>query len=289
MNELALIASIRKWCRTAPTPGLIASIGDDAAILRPRPNHDLLITTDFLIEDVHFTHSSLSPADTGRKALARALSDIAAMGGAPTYALVSLALAPWTTAAFVRSFYRGLTQLAALHGVSIIGGDLSKTGKFTADIVVIGSVPRGLALRRDTAQPGDILYVSGPLGRAASRNFTDVPTPRLDLAPRLRRKATSCIDLSDSLALDLHRLCLASGLAAELDGPLPVAPGATLDHALFGGEDYELLCTLPPGIRPPNSLVRIGRALPGRPGQVRFAGRLLKPRGWDPLQNYTLR
>ncbi|MBI5084189.1 MAG: thiamine-phosphate kinase [Acidobacteria bacterium] len=289
MNELALIASIRKWCKAASTPGLIASIGDDAAILRPRRNHDLLITTDFLIEDVHFTRGSLSPADTGRKALARALSDIAAMGGAPTYALVSLALAPWTTAAFVRAFYRGLNQLAGLHRVSIIGGDLSKTDKFTADIVVLGDVPRGLALRRDTARPGDILYVSGPLGRAASKAYKDVPRPRLDLAPRLLRKASACIDLSDGLALDLHRLCLASGLSADLDGPLPVSPGATLEHALFGGEDYELLCTLPPNVRPPTSLVRVGLTLAGRPGLVRFAGRLLKVRGWDPLRNPALR
>ena len=112
-----------------------------------------------------------------------------------------------------------------------------------------------------------------------------LPEPRLGLGRKLRGRATACIDLSDGLALDLHRLCRASGTSARLDGVLPCAPGATLEQALFGGEDYELLCTLPAGAKPPRGLERIGVMTKGRgPGEIRFAGYRLEPRGWDPFR-----
>lgn len=283
MNELRLIDAIRKWSSQA-APGVVAGIGDDCAIIRPRPREDLLFTTDFLIEDVHFTRAAYSGADTGWKALARGLSDIAAMGGDARYALISLALAPWCGGAYVKSLYGGLHRLAGQHGVSIIGGDVTRTEKLSIDIVVIGAVPRGKALRRDGARPGDIIYVSGALGRAAARNYRkDRPEPRLTLGRQLRGRATACMDLSDGLAMDLHRLTRQSGVAAELDGPLPAAPGATLEHALFGGEDYELLCTLPPGRPVPRALTRVGRIIEGTPGRLTLAGARLQPRGWDPL------
>lgn len=284
MNELSLIAAIRRWSAPrAAAAGVVAGIGDDCAIIRPRPNQDLLFTTDFLIEDVHFTRATRTGVDTGWKALARGLSDIAAMGGDARYALVSLALSPWACHNYVRDLYKGLNKLAGLHDVSIIGGDVTKTEKLTIDIIVIGSVPRGKALLRTGARPGDVIYVSGALGRAAVKNYKDRPVPRLELGRKLRGKATACMDLSDGLALDLHRLATESGVAAELDGPLPSAPEATFEQALFGGEDYELLCTLPPGRRAPSELTRVGRIVTGKPGRLTLAGESLQPRGWDPL------
>jgi thiamine-monophosphate kinase len=283
MNELALVEAIRGYtARPGRDKSLIASIGDDCAILRPRPGEDLLLTTDFVIEDVHFRRRAHATAAVaiGWKAMARSLSDIAAMGGTPRYALVSLALAPWTTAAYVRGLYRGMTRLAEAHSVRIIGGDISASPKLTLDVIAIGSVPKGKALRRDTARPGDILYVTGPLGRASAAGYHDQPNPRVALGRKLLGKATACMDLSDSLTLDLHRLAKASGVAASLDPLLPAAPGATLENVLFGGEDYELLCALPPAARPPRFLTRVGHLQKGAPGALTFAGASLPPRGW---------
>jgi len=284
MNELSLIAAIRRYTSAGRRdPSLIAGIGDDCAILRPRPGEDLLFTTDFLIEDVHFRRKTHTGVDTGWRALARGLSDIAAMGGDARYALVSLALAPWACQNYVRDLYKGMNLLAARHGLRIIGGDVTRTEKLTIDIVAIGAVPRGKALRRSGARAGDVICVSGALGRAAANQYRDRPEPRLALARKLRGKATACMDLSDGLAMDLHRLCLESGVAAALDGILPCAPGATLEHALQGGEDYELLCTIPPRLKPPVGFTRIGVITPGKAGRVTFASVPLPPLGWDPL------
>ena len=290
MNELALIAAIRSYSAARKSDaGLVAGIGDDCAILRPRPGEDLLLTTDFLIEDVHFRRGTHKAADVGWKALARGLSDVAAMGGDARYALLSLALPEWAGSGYVRSLYQGLHELAGRHGVQVIGGDLSRTEKLTLDIVVIGSVPRGRALRRTGALAGDVIYVSGGLGRAAASGYRDRPEPRLAVGRKLRGKASACMDLSDGLAMDLHRLCMESGVSAELDGVLPSAPGATLEQALEGGEDYELLCTIPAGIRPPRGLTRVGVIANGVVGEVRFAGVRLGPRGWDPFGARRLR
>ncbi len=284
MNELSLIRSIRRYTASGRRdPALIAGIGDDCAILRPRAHEDLLLTTDFLIEDVHFRRKTHTTVDTGWRALARGLSDIAAMGGDARYALISLALPPWVRASYVRDLYKGFNLLATQHGVRIIGGDVTRTAKLTIDVVVIGAVPRGRALRRSGARPGDVVCVSGALGRAAVSKYRARPEPRLALGRKLRGKATACMDLSDGLAMDLHRLCLESGVAAALDGVLPCAPGATIEQALQGGEDYELLCTLPPRQPVPRGFVRIGVVLSGKPGTVTFAGAPLPPSGWDPL------
>jgi thiamine-monophosphate kinase len=284
MREDAWIAAIRKWTAGRRRADVIAGIGDDCAILRPPAGQDLLVTTDLFVEGIHFRRKMFSARQAGRKALARGLSDIAAMGGEARYALVSLAVPGWADARWVREFYRGMAELARQWKADIVGGDLTRSRLLAADIVVLGSAPRGKALRRDGAKPGDVIYVSGALGRAAAAGYRDVPEPRLDLANKLRGKATACMDLSDGLALDLHRMCAASGTSAELDGVLPNAHGATLEQALFGGEDYELLCTLPAGARPPRGLTRIGRMVKGRPaGAVWFAGAKLRIGGWDPF------
>jgi thiamine-monophosphate kinase len=284
MREDAWIAAIRRWSAAHRRPDLIAGIGDDCAILRPPAGQDLLLTTDLFLEGVHFRRTWFTARQAGWKAMARALSDIAAMGGQPRYTLVSLVLPAWATRRWVKDFYGGMAAIAGKWRVSVIGGDLTRGPLFCADLVVLGLAPKGAALRRGGARPGDEIYVSGALGRAAAARYRDLPEPRLAWGQKLRGKATACMDLSDGLALDLHRMCLASGTAAELDGVLPSAPGADLEHALFGGEDYELLCTLPPGRKAPRGFTRIGRMVAPNPaGAVWFAGVRLPARGWDPF------
>jgi thiamine-monophosphate kinase len=298
MNELRLLKRIQTHVPGGRGPGLVLGIGDDCAIWRqPGASEDLLFTTDMSIEDVHFRRETHSAEIVGHRAMARGLSDIAAMGGAPRFFLISLALAAWADARWVDGFYRGALKLAEQAGAALAGGDLGHAERVMCDVVVCGAVPRGKALRRDGARPGDRIYVSGRLGGAALGLETRAgaawrkharPEPRLALGRFLRRKvrATAAMDLSDGLSLDLHRLCLASGAAAELDGPLPVFGAATLEQALHGGEDYELLFTAGPGARVPKQfeglpLTPIGRIAKGSAGSVRYAGRPLAPRGYD--------
>src|SRR5215471_18515778 len=173
---------------------LALGVGDDCAIARgPARSEDWLFTTDMLIEDVHFERTTYSAEDAGWKALARGLSDIAAMGGWPKFCLVSLAIAPWTNQQWISGFYRGLLE----HGIAVAGGDLARTDRVMADLVVVGSVARGRALRRDGARAGDEIYVSGELGasalglatkRGAAWRIHRRPKPRLELGRFLREK-----------------------------------------------------------------------------------------------------
>lgn len=258
----------------------VEGIGDDCAIITPRAGEDLLFTTDMLIEDVHFRRDTHSAAEVGHKALARGLSDIAAMGGDPRFCLLSLALAPWTGDKWIRAFYRGLLTLARRYKCPLSGGDLSHSDRLTCDIVVCGGVPKGRALRRDGARPGDRIYVSAPLGKPWQTHRK--PNPRIELGRALRSRATSCMDLTDGLALDLHRLALASGVSAELDS-IPVVRGSTQEQALHGGEDYELLFTLPARRNAPAGSIAVGRIAAGKPGSVLLAGTAVAPRGYDHL------
>jgi thiamine-monophosphate kinase len=273
-------------------PGLILGIGDDCAIFRPRgASEDLLFTTDLYVEKVHFRRDTHHPEDAGWTALARGLSDIAAMGGDPHFCLVSLALAPWTDTRWVDRFYTGLLR----HGVALAGGDLGHALGMACDIVVCGAVPRGKALRRDGARPGDGVYVSGRLGgsalglatgRGAAWKRHVHPEPRLALGRFLRGRASAAMDLSDGLSLDLRRLCEASGVAAEIAAP-PLFRGATLDQGLHGGEDYELLFTVRDPVPPDFEglpLTRIGTIRKGRPGAILLDGAPLPALGYDHLR-----
>lgn len=273
MNELAIIKKLRKLAERGSR--ITLGIGDDCAIYRPRRAEDLLFKIDPMIEDIHFRREQ-PPSIIGHRALARNLSDIAAMGGEPHFCLVSLALPPELGEKWIWGFYRGLLPLARSTGTALAGGHLAHAEKIYCDVVVCGGVPQGKGLLRSGARPGDALYVSGRLGKPWDRRIV----PRLALGRALRGQATSCIDLSDGLSLDLHRLCLASGVAAELDR-VPVVRGATLDRALNGGEDYELLFTLPLGRKPPHGTARIGEIVAGTPGLVLFQGQTLPPRGYD--------
>jgi thiamine-monophosphate kinase len=272
---------ILDWLRGTGIPacvGLKLDIGDDAAIYHANPTEDLVFTTDLFIENVHFRRRD-PPATIGRRALARSLSDIAAMGATPRFCLVSLAIAPWVDEKWIKQFYRGLLRLAAQTKVTLAGGDLSHADQIFCDVMVCGSVPKDKALRRDGARPGDSIYVSGPLGGWKNKR---VIAARLDIGQKLLGKATACMDISDGLALDLHRLTLASNVAAELDA-IPLLKGATVEQALHDGEDYELLYTVPPRVRVPG--IRVGTIRKGKPGTLTYAGKPLQPRGYDHFQH----
>jgi thiamine-monophosphate kinase len=295
IGEIRLVEAIRRQVAAPRGSRLITGIGDDCAVFRPRgAAEDLLITTDMLIENVHFLRHVHSPEAVGYRALARGLSDIAAMGGEPALCFLSLALAPWCNERWIKAFYRGFLALAKKHATILAGGDLARAPLLACDVVVCGSAPRAKALRRDGARPGHVIYVSGLLGGSAlglekrkgrAWQWHLHPEPRLALGRFLRARASAAMDLSDGLSLDLHRLCLASGVAAAI-GPPPRFPGATLEQALHGGEDYELLFTAPPRVPVPSRfrglpLTRIGVIQKGQPGAVWLSDRLLRPLGYD--------
>ena len=286
MNEQWLIS------RIAPLAGkrseLICGIGDDCAVYRsPGAKDDLVFTTDMLIEDVHFRLGTHKAEEIGHKALARGLSDIAAMGAEPRFCLLSIAISEAVSKRWIDGFYRGLLKLAGRTGTVLAGGDLSHAATICCDITVCGSVPKGRALLRSGAKPGDHIYVSGVLGAAAvalDSGKAHHPEPQLELGLRLRKNASAAMDLSDGLSTDLRRLCLASSVSAELSGHMPVAPGASIEQALHGGEDYELLFTSPPGKRPPLGTTNIGTIIDGKSGAIRFGGKPLRARGYDHFQ-----
>jgi thiamine-monophosphate kinase len=286
LTEAQIIHSIHTRCRRlgiAAGNGIITGIGDDCAIFRQRGSKDdLIFTADMMHEGVHFTWDA-DPGDVGHKALTRSLSDCAAMGANPLFCLVSLAV-PAEAELWIDAFYNGLTKLAKKHKVVLAGGDLSSTAKISCDVVVCGQLPRGESLLRSKARPGDRICVSGPLGKAALALDTRtryLPEAKLQLGQSLRQQGVKCaMDLSDGLSIDLARLCQASNVAAELAN-VPIAKGATLQHALHGGEDYELLFTVPKSIPIPQKTHQIGTIAKGPAGQVNYHGQPLPPHGWD--------
>jgi thiamine-monophosphate kinase len=268
VNEDAIVKKLR---RRAPL------IGDDCAVIPAPHDVDLLFTTDFSIEGVHFTRKS-SAEQIGYRAAARSLSDIAAMGGTPRYCLVSIALAPWTDQRWINALYRGIHKMLRKAKTSLAGGDISHADQFVCDVMVCGSVAKGKALLRSGARRGDTLYVSGPLGGWQHKS---VIAPRLAEGRKLIGRATACMDISDGLALDLHRLCKASGVAATLES-IPLLKGATIEQALHDGEDYELLYTAPPQVRVPG--IRIGTIVKGNTGAITLQGKRIAIIGYDHIQ-----
>jgi thiamine-monophosphate kinase len=270
MTERALIAWIRE---RVPRFGsrVRVGVGDDCAVYRPKAGEDLVFTTDFTIEDRHFTWRDYKPHEAGWKAMARGLSDIAAMGARPEFALVSLAA---NSECNLKGFFSGLIRCARQYKVTIAGGDLTESTRLYCDVTVAGSVARNEAILRSGAKAGDFLYVTGPMGLWKKK-----PIPRLDLRPTLLRYASAAIDLTDGLALDLSRLLEASNLAAEISSDPPIDAGATLDAAWREGESYELLFASPKRLKFPC----IGRAVPGKPGEILRDGRVINASGWDPF------
>jgi thiamine-monophosphate kinase len=291
-SELALIESIRKQAgrKASRASAVKLGIGDDCALLRPRPNHEICVTTDFSLEDVHFRRGWHPPQSVGHRCLARGLSDLAAMGAEPVAVFLSLALPARTPAKWLDGFLQGFLAVAAKHNVPLAGGDTAQSpAGIAADIVAIGQVPARSARLRSTAQPGDLLYVTGALGGSAAellalrrnpRKFRALthaaaghphlyPEPRLAVGRRLRTLAHAMIDISDGLSTDLTHLCESSRLAALVDdAALPIHPLAiqaeqsslapsALELALHGGEDYELLFTAAPHARIPRSIAGV--------------------------------
>ena len=219
-----------------------------------------MVTTDLSLENVHFRRDWHPPQSVGHRCLARGLSDLAAVGARPEAAFLSLALPEELTGSWMEGFFDGLMALAERSQVPLAGGDTAKAPQVIADIVLVGSVPKGKALLRSGARVGDLIYVTGALGGSAAEllalerqpaRFRGkstaghphlYPEPRLAAGRKLRQVATAAIDVSDGLSTDLAHLCQESGLAAEIDATaLPVDARATLEQALHGGEDYELL------------------------------------------------
>ncbi len=297
----------------------MAGIGDDAAVLRIPPGHEALVTTDFSLEGIHFRRDWHSPESIGHRCLARGLSDIAAMGGEPIAAFLSLALPRDLPQKWVDRFVRGLLSLAGRFGVKLAGGDTAESpGGILADIAVVGSVRRGTAILRSGARPGDRIYVSGELGGSAAalkrmiekpkrklnprdyaRHF--FPEPRLQLGRVLLEKkiASAMIDLSDGLSTDLGHLCGESGVGAEvLAEAIPMAETGSpaqeteLNFAVHGGEDYELLFTAPAKKRVPSriagvSVTQIGHIKRGKHVYLvnqEGEGCELLPQGWQHFQ-----
>lgn len=281
LPEKSLIARIRRRLGP-PTRHIIRGLGDDCAILRLPPAHDALITTDFTLENVHFRRNWHRPEIIGRRCLTRGLSDIAAMGGEPIAAFLSLALPRSLPQRWVDQFMKGFLKLATEAGISLAGGDTAHSPTaILADIVILGSVPKGRAILRSSAKPGDRIYVTGSLGGSAAaiaalrrtrkilpRDYPQHfhPTPRIALGRFLnrRRLASAMIDLSDGLSTDLAHICEESRVGAEVSVEAipraqvgsPKRP-ADLSLALHGGEDYELLFTAPPSRSIPRSILGV--------------------------------
>ncbi len=277
LAEKALIAQIRRMAKGA-NRAVIAGIGDDCAVLRIRRGQESLVTTDFTLEGIHFRRDWHPAESVGHRCLTRGLSDIAAMGGQPLAAFLSLALPRDLPQSWVGGFSRSLISLAEKHGVTLAGGDTAESPNgILADIIVVGAVPKGQAILRSGARPGDRIFVSGALGGSAAAVLQMRAKPKKRLNPRdyprhfypearlkvgrvLREKrlATAMIDTSDGLSTDLAHICEESGVGAEIDSSLiprarvgKPAREVDLDLALHGGEDYELLFTVPPGKRVP--------------------------------------
>ena len=255
---------------TRATPGAVLGVGDDCALLAPTPGMQLAVSSDMLLEGRHFSPQD-SPAGLGHKSLAVNLSDLAAMGATPRWATLAIAL-PDENDAWLTAFARGVFRMADLHGIELVGGDTTR-GALTISITVMGEVPPGQALRRDGAQVGDDIWVSGVIGSAAlalayrqGRLFMEqidaakvlpalyLPTPRIELGVALRGLASSAIDISDGLLGDLGHILERSRVGATLEfSALPTLPvvqtylreAVARECVLAGGDDYELCFTAP--------------------------------------------
>ncbi len=231
--------------------GLLVGPGDDCAVVQRDDCWDTLLKTDVVVEGVHFTPDTPPPL-IGRKALARALSDIAAMGGLPEHALITILMHPSRPVSLLEGVYDGLCALAAQFGVSVAGGETSSLpyDGMVINVALTGRVEKNKAILRSGADPGDVLCVSGPLGGSFPSGRHLSFTPRIELARALVEsplRVKAMMDLSDGLGTDLPRLANACGCSFEIDlASLPCHAGCSVQQAICDGEDYELLMALDP-------------------------------------------
>lgn len=227
---------------------VVVGPGDDCAVVtQPGGDNLLLLKADCVVEGIHYLPSE-RPLRVGRKAIGRALSDIAAMGGEPTHALVTLFSPPETPAAYWKKVYRGAVAMASLYNVSIVGGETSSAGFRAVNVSLLGKVKPSRVLTRSGGSPGDLLFVTGRLGGSRKRKHWAF-FPRLEEGRWLAATGavSAMMDLSDGLAADLPRLASASGCGFEVEfEKLPVTRGETREAACCDGEDYELLFAVPP-------------------------------------------
>lgn len=329
-GELALIGRIRARAARLGSGELRFGIGDDCAILRPRAGEEIVITTDLSLAGRHFRLDWHPAEAVGHRTLARGLSDLAAMGARPMAAFLSLGLPGELVkgragvAAWVDRFLDGFFALAEAHKTPLAGGDLAESPVAVADIVLVGAVKRGKALLRSEARAEDLLYVTGKLGGAVAglerlaelagdggarragglripKKLEAMLAPHLYPQPRIaqglwlarRGVATAALDISDGLSTDLAHLCDESGVGVEVDAAsLPLHTGATLEQALHGGEDYELLFTAAADARVPRvvggvAVTRIGRVVRKRAGRPKMTlvteggAESFEARGWE--------
>jgi len=275
-QEAQLIERVRRAIPSREVDGLRLGIGDDAAVMAPRKGSEWVVSCDAFLEGVHFLADRHPPDSVGFKALARATSDLAAMGAQPRFFLLTLALPTSRTGRWLDEFLHGMGRAARQLGMRLAGGDSTKSATISISVTVLGEVGRGLAVTRSGARPGDVLCVSGRLGGAElglkmiqsaavkASNSNEKGRRRL-LRPHLypqirvalgawlagRRVASAMVDISDGLSTDLARLCAASGVGARIWAQripcVKVLPALKLDPlqiALHGGDDYELLFTV---------------------------------------------
>jgi len=301
VNEFALIAEILEaLAETTAGPGVRVGPGDDASVTSVEADAELISSIDALVADVHFPAAAGAEL-IGYRALMVSLSDLAAMGARPGLALVALTLSELDVG-WVRELARGMARAARDAGVPIVGGNIAR-GPLTITVSVHGWSPRGTALLRSGAQPGDQIYLTGSLGGAAAAlargdlgACTDaggldalqrryfLPQPRLVAGMALRGVASSAIDVSDGLLQDLAHVCAASAVAAEIhSAQIPVTAGAELSHALSGGDDYELCFT---SARVPGDIgvavTRIGSIVAG--SGISLDGRPVSAAGYQHFQ-----
>ncbi len=302
-SEFELIDAItRRIRRGAPSPrGVVVGVGDDAAVLRINAREDLVVTTDSMVEGVHFERRWLYGLNLGRRLAAVNLSDIAAMGAEPRFALISFAIPSATPASFVEDIEGGAVQELARHGACVVGGNVTSTrGPLVCDMTLMGACVRGRAWQR-RAHAGDAIVVVGELGAAAAgvallkagkktgplvRAYVR-PAPRLDVSGVLAgtRLVRGAIDVSDGLSSDLIHLCEAGGVGCEIHAhALPIARGVRafctarrvdpIEWSLHAGEDYALILAIPPP-----SLAAACRAIQRTGVRSAIIGRFTRERG----------
>jgi len=265
VGEWGLIERLRPYCSDRT--------GDDGAVLALQPGHRLVVSTDMLVDGVHFSDRTTSPSDVGWRAAAANLSDLAAMGAKPLGAVVALAVPPHTDVAWIEGVYQGLQAGLQTYGATLDGGDTVRAPGRSLTVTVLGEVLPERVWRRSAARPGQALWVSGPHGRSRAglallqgeiqvpeplatelRLAHQRPRPRLDVVPAVPPGPWAAIDSSDGLAIALLQLCQSSGAGARLDWealPLPtiaVTGEQARQWGLYGGEDFELVMALPPAI-----------------------------------------